>query len=150
MLHFLIAIGRPFCAFISRTSPGKHKDVKEVLRIAKVGWNTTAAGLPNGEETKCPLEVWPHIASTLGIEGSVAQRAVLQMSNLIRQLYRSWQFEGADLAAECETVAISFAKHVGPHSKLTYLFTLQHVFSVIRKVSTLRGWVCFSQDVRES
>ena len=30
----------------------------------------------------------------------MADRAVLQMSNLIRQLYCSWQFEGEDLAAE--------------------------------------------------
>ena len=89
VLHFLTAIGRLLCAFILRTSPKKHKEVKEVLRIAKVGRNLVAAGSPDGEETKCLLAVWPHIASTLENEGSMADRAVLQMSNLIRWLYRS-------------------------------------------------------------
>ena len=150
VLHFLMAIGHLLCAFILRTFPEKHKEVKEVLRIAKVGWNMTAAGSPDGEEAKCLLEAWPHIASTLGSEGSMADRAVLQMSDLIRQLCRSWQFEGEDLAAECETVAISFAEHVAPRSKSTYLFMLQHDFSVILKGIYPWGLGIFCQDICES
>ena len=106
VLHFRKAIGCLLCAFILRTSPEKQEEVKEVQCIAKVVWSMAAAGLPDGEETKCLLEVCAHIASPLGIEGSMADRPVLQMSHLIKQLYHYWQFEGEDLAAECETVAI--------------------------------------------
>ena len=136
--HSLMAIGRLLCALILRTSPEKHKEVKDVLRIGKMGWSMAAAGLLDGEETKCLLEVWPHIASTLGIEGSMAGRAVINLCNLIRQLYRSWQFGGEDSAAKCETVAISFAKHVAPRSRSTDLFMLQHNFPVILK--RIRPW----------
>ena len=102
VLQILIAIGFLLCVFMLRSSPHKHKEVKEVLRIAPLGWNITAAGSPDGEETKCLLEVWPHIASTLGIKGSKADAAVLQISNLIRQLYRLWQFEGEALSASLQ------------------------------------------------
>ena len=72
------------------------------------------------------------------------------MCNLIRWLYRSWHFEGEDLAAECETVAISFAEHVVPRSKSTYLFMLQHDFRVILKSVYPWGLGIFCQDICES
>ena len=150
VLHFLIAIGCLLCAFILSTSPEKHKEVKEVLRIAKVGWNMAVAGSPDGEETKCLLEVWPQIASTLGFQSSMADKAVLQMSNLIRQLYRSWQSEGEHLAAECETVDISFARHVAPRSESTYLFMLQHNFPLSLKSIYPAGLGMFCADICET
>ena len=98
-----------------------------------MGYNMAAAGLPDEEETKCLLVVWPHIASTLRNEGSMANTAVVQMSNLIWQVYRLWQLKGRDSAAEYDTVAVSLATNVAPHSKATYVFMLQHNCPVILK-----------------
>ena len=142
-------IGRLLSAFILRTSPQKHKEVKEVLRIAKAGWNMAAAGSPDAESTKCLLEVRPHIASTPGIEGSMADRALVQMSNLIRHLYLSWQCEGEDLAVQCETVAGSLAEHVASPNKSTQLSMRQHNVLVIWKRIYPGGLVMFCQDVCE-
>ena len=77
-------------------------------------------------------------------------RAVLQMSNLIRQLYHSWHFECEEFAAECETVVILFAEHVSPRSKSTYLFMQQHDFPVIPKGIYPWGLGMFCQDICEN
>ena len=48
------------------------------------------------------------------------------------------------------TVAISFAEHVAPRSKSTYLFMLQHDFPVILKRIYPLGLGMFCQDICES
>ena len=66
---------------ILRTSPEKHKEVKEVLRIAKVGWNMTAAGLPDGEEKKCLLAGWSDRDLTSDISDDVISADVTMTSS---------------------------------------------------------------------
>ena len=150
VLHRLMAIGCLLCALILSNFPEKHQEVKEDLRIGKMGYNMAAARFPAEEETKCLLEVWPLIASTLRNEGSMANTAVVQMSNLIRQVYALWQFKGQNLAAEYDTVAVLFATNVAPHGKATFLFMLQHNCPVNLKGIYPCWLVMLCQDVCES
>ena len=152
VLHMTMAFGRLVCAFINEAAPDvgtpERRALQKVLDDGKTHFTVGSHSAPDGEDTARILRNWEEISELLPANAG-ANEAVLDLRELLRALYRTWQSDTPVGPTRCRDVARKFQEFIGGE-RMSYMHILEHNVDDLLRHLHPYGLGMFCCDIIES